>query len=208
MSLFKFNRNPSKSADPTVNYTTSNNHPRNGSSSPDNVPGATDGPPEVSEQLFVEYENPDSNRSGREETQQPRYDLARLYIFLDQNLEKKGYEDALTNPDTHYMKQQTDSIRNQLIFIISRAKTYYCAHLKDIEFHVETRKRQNLMELVAELETHRAKIEDEQQTVQSIENEVLKEGWPCQNLVNTYTRGFLNGFAAITYGTILSKRNP
>lgn len=206
MSLFKFSRNASTSAVQPANHNT-NNYPGNLDNSPGDAASATGEPPEVPEQLFVEYENRDSNRSGREDTLHSKYDLTRLYIFLDQNLEKKGYEDALTNPDTHYMKQQADSIRNQLVFIVSRAKTYYAGHLKDIAFHVETRKRQNLMELVAELETHKAKIEDEQKTVESIENEVLKEGWPCQNLINTYRRGFLNGFAAITYETILSKRN-
>lgn len=165
-------------------------------------------PNEVPKELFIENERPDTSQPDQPGNSPGKYDLSVLHRFLDQDLEKKGYEDALTNPDTQHMNRTIETIRHQLMGILSRVETYYQGYLRDIDFHIETRRRQNLLELVAELETHKAKIEDEKKTVDAIKNEAFKDGWPCQNLILTYQRGFLNGFAAITYETILSKRNP
>lgn len=173
----------------------------------DNGASAVEEPPDIPEKFFIENEHPEPTTFDQPKSTPGKYDLALLYKFIDQDLEKKGYEDALTNPDTQHMTRTIETIRHQFKGILSRVETYYQGYLRDIDFHIETRKRQNLLELVAELETHKAKMEDEKMTVEAIKNEALNDGWPCQNLILTYKRGFLNGFAAITYETILSKRN-
>jgi len=190
-----------------MNDPSDNPFPRiNGTS--DNGANATGGPPEIPERLFIEHENPDLGKANGTASTHQKYDLGLLYRFLEQDFEKKGYEDALTNPDTQLMNRAVDTIRHQLKGVLSRVETYYEGYLRDIDFHIETRKGHNLLELVAELETHKAKITNEKKTVESIKAEALNDGWPCQNLILTYKRGFLNGYAAITYETILSGRNP
>lgn len=209
MGLTKLFRNAFSSKNQTIkNMPPSEDPLQSVSHTSDNGVGVTREPPEIPEQFFIENEHPDAARPEQFGSLSGKYDLALLYKFIDQDLEKKGYEDALTNPDTQHMNRTIETIRNQLKSLLSRVEGYYQGYLRDIEFHIETRKQQNLLELVAELETHKAKIEDEKKTVEKITHEAFNDGWPCQNLILTYKRGFLNGFAAITYETILSKRNP
>jgi len=139
--------------------------------------------------------------------QTPREDLQALYIFLQRNLERKGYEDALVNPDTSVMEEHVQFIKSELLLYISRVKTFYTGYMRDIEFHIETRKRNGLIETVEELNTHHKNIADEFRTVLSIEDDTKENNGASQSLTLGYRIGFRNGFAAITYNTILGKQN-
>lgn len=162
--------------------------------------------PDVAEDVFVEYDTPKPAPVGAAAPSPVVYDLHMLYRFLEQSLEKKGYEDALVNPDTNYMEENVKHIQNNFGLLLSRVKTYYERHIRQIDFHIETRRRSGLIETVDELLAHRDSIEEERTTVNQLENEAAAGTGITQNPIFTYRKGFRNGFVAITYNTILSKR--
>ncbi len=101
-------------------------------------------------------------------------DLRTLFQFLEQNLEKKGYEDALMNPDTSFMEEQVKYVNNELDLVIAKVKSYYDNHLREVNFHIETRKRNGMVETVEELITHKATMDAEVLQVKAIEEDSRK----------------------------------
>jgi hypothetical protein len=166
-----------------------------------------DPPPEIPENIFVEYEKPKSKVPMETNNQQQLDDIHMLYRYLQQDLEKKGYEHALVNPDASYMQEHVLYLQNQLNLLISKVTTHYRNYLRQIDFHIDTRKRHDMVEMVDELLTHKANIEDEMKLVAAIEEDAKKGNGITQNVILSYKRGFKNGFAAITYGTILNRKN-
>lgn len=163
--------------------------------------------PEIPEDIFVEYEKPKPKVNMETNNQQEVDDIQMIYRYLQQDLEKKGYEHALMNPDMSYMQEHVLYLQNQLNLLISKVNTYYKNYLRQIDFHIDTRKRHEMVEMVDELLTHKANIEDEMKLVAAIEEDAKKGNGITQNVILSYKRGFKNGFAAITYGTILNRKN-
>lgn len=163
--------------------------------------------PDIPEHVFIETTKPKQQNSAEVSARQAICDLQTLYRHLEKNLEKKGYEDALINPDSSYMEAHIKFINNDLSLLISKIKTYYSGYLHTIDFHLETRERSGMVETVDELRSHKATILEEVKIVSRIEEEALSGTGPSQNLILSYRKGFQNGFAAITYNTILSQRN-
>lgn len=162
--------------------------------------------PEIQEHIFVEYEKPKTKSlmEPNEPTQEVN-NLQTLYRYLEQNLEKKGYEDALMNPDTSYRDEHVKYIQNELSLMISKVKTYYNSHLRTIDLHIETRKRGGMLELVDELVSERQIVEDELNIVSQIDQDSQNANGLTENLFLSYKKGFKNGFAAITYNTVLKR---
>lgn len=167
-----------------------------------------DSTPEIPENVFIEYAKPKpkENMESNDGAQQVN-DLQTLYRYLEQNLEKKGYEDALINPDSSYMDEHIQYINNELSLLIAKIKTYYSGYMRTIDFHIETRKRNGMIETVDELLTHKDTVLEEIRIVSSIEEDSAMGKGLSQNLILGYKKGFRNGFAAITYNNVLSKKN-
>lgn len=164
--------------------------------------------PDIPENVFIEYVKPKQKPPALHEETRPEVDdLQALYKYLEQNLEKRGYEDALMNPDTSVMDEQITFIRNELALLLSKIKTYYAGYLRTIDFHIDTRRRGGLIETVDELLSHKETVLEEVKIVSSIEADAYNDTGLSQNLIIGYKRGFRNAFAAITYSNVFSKRN-
>lgn len=170
------------------------------------TPSATVVRPEIPEELFIEHSRPRLPKATPETEHLETCDIHTLYRYLERDLEKKGYEDALVNPDTAYLEEQILHIKSDLRLLISKIKTYYVRHLNDVKFHIESRQRQLLIETVEELIAYRSTIEEEIKIVGSIESDARDGAGLTENLILGYKKGFKNGFAAITYNTILGRR--
>jgi hypothetical protein len=175
------------------------------------TPAADDHPkalPEIPEKIFIESEKPKSKTTMEPSDEKLELNnLQTLYRYLEQNLEPKGYEHALMNPDSSLMEEHVQFINNDLNLMISKVKTYYGGYLRTIDFHIETRKRNGMIETVEELVTHKEAILDEIKIVNEIEEDANNARGVSQNLVLGYKKGFRNGMAAITYGTVFGKKN-
>ncbi len=161
---------------------------------------------EIPEHIFIESANPKPSKVNEVISANPVNDLHALYRHLEQNFEKKGYEDALINPDTSYMEENITVINNNLKLLISKINTYYSGYLRTIDFHIETRKRSGLLETVDELISHKQTVLEEINNVAIIETDSNNGVGLSQNLALSYRKGFRNGFAAITYNTVLGRK--
>lgn len=163
--------------------------------------------PDIPENVFIEYVKPNHKTMETDETKPEVSNLQTLYRYLENNLESKGYDDALMNPDSSLMEEHIQFIYNDLNLLISRIKTYYASHLRTIDFHIESRKKNGMIETVEELMTHKATIVDEIKIVSSIEDDTNNGRGLGQNLILGYKKGFRNGFAAITHNAVFGKKN-
>lgn len=109
------------------------------------------------------------------------------------------------NPDSSLLEEHIQFIQNDLNLLISKVKNYYSGYVRTIDFHIETRKKNGMIETVEELLTHKATVLDEIKLVLAIEEDTNNGRGLSQNLILGYKKGFRNGFAAITYNTVLSK---
>ncbi len=163
--------------------------------------------PDIPEKVFVEFEKPKVKDDVNATDEPEIWDLRSLHDHLSQNFDKKGFEDALMNPDTSYMNENIEFIRNDINLLISKIKNYYRGYLSKIEFHIESRKRNGMIETVEELVNFRKTIEAEMEAINSIEEDTRNAVGLSQNLILSYKKGFKNGFAAITYNTILNRKS-
>lgn len=163
--------------------------------------------PEVPEHVFVEASKSKPSKVAAEPPPaRTTNDIHTLYEYLEQNLEKRGYEDALINPDTSYMEENVSFINNDLQLLIAKVRLYYSGYLRTIDFHIDSRSRSGMLETVDELVTHKKTVEEEMREVESIGKDANEGKGLCQNLVLGYKKGFRNGFAAITYNAVLGRK--
>ena len=76
-----------------------------------------------------------------------------IYNYLKDDYESKGYNDALTNPDSSYKEMNKSMIKSTLEVKFKQVRLRYEDDLQTIEFHITSRKEAGLIELVKELET-------------------------------------------------------
>jgi len=129
-----------------------------------------------------------------------------LYDFMDRNHEVKGYDDALLNPDASHLTQNLDALKNELIRTLNKVKTYYEDFIRETEFHIQSRSRSGMVDMVEELEMKKNIAMGHIEKVKTIEFDTLKDQGDCRGVLISYTRGFKNGLAAISHHHILSRR--
>jgi hypothetical protein len=163
--------------------------------------------PEIPEDVFIEKEKPQVNgqdnmiNSGLNER-----GIYLLYQVMERNYNAKGYEDALINPDTSNLTENIESLKNELQRMIKRVKTFYEDFLKEVEFHIISRSRSGMTDMVEELTMKKETAEMHMIKIKDIEKETLESKGDCQGIILSYTRGFKNGLAAISHHSILKRQ--
>lgn len=160
--------------------------------------------PEVEERVFIE------SAPSREPANVPappvENNINVLYVFMDRNHEVKGYDDALLNPDASHLTQNLDALKNELIRTLNKVKTYYEDFIQETDFHIQSRSRSGMVDMVEELEMKKKIALGHIDKVKTIESDTSKEEGDCKGILISYTRGFKNGLAAISHHHILSRR--
>ncbi|EHQ25892.1 hypothetical protein [Mucilaginibacter paludis] len=159
--------------------------------------------PEIEERVFSEAK-PDNTIKPAVAAADSNIML--LYAFLDRNHEAKGYDDALLNPDTSHLAQNLDSLKNELVRTINKVKTFYEDFIRETEFHILSRSRSGMVDIVEELEMKKTIALGHIDKVREIEDKTAKEAGDCQGILLSYARGFKNGLAAISHHQILTRR--
>jgi hypothetical protein len=160
---------------------------------------------EIPEHLFIENEKEHSNKNEETAAKKAENNIELLFDFLDKNHETKGYEDALMNPDVRHLDQNIEALKNQLDRTIRRVKTFYEDFIKEIDFHIDSRSRSGMVDVVDELKMKKSIAESHVMKVLEIENEHRNNTGDSQGMIITYTRGFMNGLSAISHHTILKR---
>ncbi|MGN6532855.1 MAG: hypothetical protein ACTHK0_14025, partial [Ginsengibacter sp.] len=79
---------------------------------------------ETPQGVFVETDkgsNPGS--AERNHSSSSEHGINLLFQFLEKNYEKKGYDDALMNPDSTHLEQNIAALKNELERTIRKVKT-------------------------------------------------------------------------------------
>jgi len=165
------------------------------------------GQPEIPEKIFVQREPEIDYKPVERVTQdslEKNIDL--LYAYLDRDMEKRGYDDALLNPDISHLNQNIEALKNELHRIIRKVKTYYEDFIREVDFHIESRSRSGMIDTVDELRMKRATAESHIMKIVEIETEAKNNIGDSQGIIISYTRGFKNGLSAISHHSILKKK--
>lgn len=171
--------------------------------------------PEIPEDLFVEYNPPSgpnlikTRNNINTRKMEPiaksvnEYDLQYLYVFLEKDYQQEGYNDALSNPDMSSMEEKVKLIRMQLDITIAKVKTAYSGVLRNINFHIESRSRNGMVDIVDELISKRTTIEEEISKVLEVEQGAKSESGISETVIMSYKLGFKNGYAAISHSQLI-----
>jgi len=160
--------------------------------------------PDIPEHVFVENAEPE-RKAPIEKQEKSDNNIDLLFRFLDRNLETQGYDDALINPDTTNLLENTAAIKNELQRTIKKVRTFYEGFIREINFHIESRGRSGMVDTVQELQMKKQIAEDHIQKVLEIEDDAKNDKGDSQGLILSYTRGFKNGLAAISHHNIIRK---
>lgn len=167
--------------------------------------GTTGASPEIPENVFIEKEKPTIDNSQEKVSASVDGGINVLFQFLEKNYEAKGYDDALINPDATHLDQNVSALKNDLERTIRRVKTFYEDFIREINFHIASRKRSGMIDTVEELTMKKETAEQHIKQVQEIEEQAKNNQGVGQGIIISYTRGFRNGLAAISHYSILRK---
>ena len=162
-------------------------------------------PVDIPENIFIEQDTTDIEKDRRSSTKKIENTIELLFDFLDKNHENKGYEDALMNPDVKHLEQNIEALKNQLERTIRRVKTFYEDFIKEIDFHIDSRRRSGMVDIVDELKMKKDIAESHIIKVREMEAEHRNSKGDSQGMIISYTRGFMNGLSAISHHTILKR---
>jgi hypothetical protein len=129
-----------------------------------------------------------------------------IYKFLQSDFESKGYSDALTNPDDSYKADNLLLIKYDLQIIIHQVNTYHEDLLRELDFHILSRSRAGLIDLVEELKNRKEMVKEHVNKVMDIKNDLDNEFGMAQRILLSYQRGFMKGLSAITQSNVLNKQ--
>jgi len=128
-----------------------------------------------------------------------------IYHYLESDCETKGFDDAMISPDESYKKENIRLIKFDLEIIIQKVRIYHDSMLKEIDFHIASRSRAGLVDLVEELKSRKTDLLEHIQKVNEIENSLKSSSGYCERAFLSYQRGFMKGMASITQASLMSK---
>jgi hypothetical protein len=173
-------------------------------------PVATPPLSEIEERVFIEAAGvpaaPPAGNFTEKAAAPVDYNIGVLFAFMDRNHEAKGYDDALLNPDSSHLDQNREALKNELGRTINKVKTFYEDFIQETEFHILSRGRSGMVDMVEELEMKKKIALGHVEKVREVEESLGHEDGDCKGILISYTRGFKNGLAAISHHHILTRR--
>ena len=128
-----------------------------------------------------------------------------IYQFLQADYESRGYNDALVSPDESYRNDNIKLLIRDLEILIQQVTTYYEDMLNDLDFHITSRSRAGLIDLVEELKIRKQKAGEHLEKVKNMSAELSVRSSLSERIVLSYQRGFMRGLSAITQSDFLNK---
>jgi len=129
-----------------------------------------------------------------------------IYAFLQADYESKGFNDALISADDSYKTDNIKLIKMDLQIAVQKANTYYEDLLRELDFHIMSRGRAGLIDLVDELKTRKEMVHEHIEKVSLVKKEMETDSGMTQRILLSYKRGFMRGLAALTQTNVLNKK--
>jgi hypothetical protein len=156
-------------------------------------------------ETFIES-NGTNGKSENGQTTLSLKNIDLLYQFLDQDFAGTGYNDTLTNPDTHHLEQNIQLIFIELQRTVNKVTTFYEDFIQEIDFHIESRSRSGMVDTVEELKMKKTIAQSHISKIAQIEDDLHNNKGTALGVTMSYTKGFKNGLAAISHHTMLKKQ--
>ncbi len=131
-----------------------------------------------------------------------RMPIDQIYAYLRDDYEKKGYDDAICNPDHAYKDINKTLIHSNLEILFKQVVMRYEDDLRDVEYHIQSRTEAGLLDLVEQLKTRKETYEQHILQLKDMDADLKNKAPYLAGMLFSYERGFLRGLAAISLATL------
>lgn len=163
------------------------------------------GQPEIPKEVFIEERDPQDQATTLHPNGEAK-GIEAIYAFLQADYESKGYSDALTSPDDSYKSDNIKLIKMDLQILVQKVNTYYEDLIRELDFHINSRGRAGLVDLVEELKTRKEMVLEHIEKVSQVKKEMEGDTGMTQRILLSYQRGFMRGLSALTQSNVLNKK--
>lgn len=153
--------------------------------------------PEIKKEDFVDESNPSSDGKITI-TYGTGMPIDLIYNFLKEDYERKGYEDALSNPDMSYRDTNKEIIKSELEVKFKQVRLKYNDVLRELDFHITTRTQAGLVDLVRQLETEKETYLQHTKELNQMEEDFINQKPYIIGMLLSYDKGFSRGLAALS----------
>lgn len=129
----------------------------------------------------------------------------RIFERIRKDYELEGYNDALSTADNKYKNENLEILKLDLQADIQEAEIDIKEYLKEIEFHINSRKKAELDDLVEELESKKEICSERLKTMAEMKLDIINERGTPLRMILAYKRGFNKGLAALTMANIINR---
>jgi len=148
-----------------------------------------------SKELFIEESEVENTGSSMASE---IVNLETIYTYASTDFENKGYDDAIVNPDLSYSSDNLKLLKYDLQILVKRAFRCYEDYIKDLQFHIESRKSAGLIDTVNLLESKLSKVHDAIDELKLIDKNFVEGTGLVERISLSYQRGFSRGLAAMS----------
>jgi hypothetical protein len=127
-----------------------------------------------------------------------------IYEYLQEDIESKAYQDALTSPDRSYKETNLAIIRSNLEVRFKQVTLKYEDMLRDIDFHIQSRGEAGLTDIVELLKSRKAIYGKHLEELRKMKADLDNGELYMTGLFKSYEVGFTRGLASISLHNLKS----
>jgi hypothetical protein len=156
----------------------------------------------VDRNIFVK--NPNQSNSFVDEEENSTA-WKRIFSRIRKDYEIEGYNDALSTADVKYRDDNKEILKLNLRVDIEEAEIEIKEYLKELEFHIKSRTKAELNDLVEELESKKVVFEERLEKLTELKTDLNNDSGMPLRIQLAYNRGFNKGMAALTVANVINK---
>lgn len=129
----------------------------------------------------------------------------RIFNRIRKDYEIEGYNDALSTADVKYRDDNKEILKLNLRIDIEEAEVEIKEYLKELDFHIRSRAKAELNDLVEELESKKVVFEERLEKLTELKTDLHNDTGMPLRIQLAYNRGFNKGMAALTVANVINK---
>lgn len=155
----------------------------------------------VDRNLFIKNNDRESEAiNGRSETA-----WKRIFDRIRKDYESDGYNDALNTADNKYREDNIQIIKLDLLADIEEAEIEIKEYIREVDFHITSRREAELLDLVNELVAKKEICIERLTKMNEIKTDVENNTGTSARIILAYKRGFNKGLAALSMANIINR---
>ncbi|MBQ3680701.1 MAG: hypothetical protein II927_05125, partial [Paludibacteraceae bacterium] len=121
------------------------------------------------------------------------FPIDEIFVLVRANYEKRGYNDAMRNPDGNYMKAGSAKIISELMARINQVTLIYEKFLSDVNVQIQILEEQGLLDMKRTLMSKQLLYEKHLVRLKEMKEMAEKRDSEMMGMVQSYERGFQSG---------------